>query len=114
MQIQANTCKFGSSFASIRCGVTIKWYMIHAAGKSVSSMRPLMKDGYKRVSIDGLPNQDGSYLVLLLLEEDRSQLCDRLTDADGSVTWISTDHNQIKEEDISVYKKVLISPEGLK
>jgi len=76
-------------------------------------MMPLMKDGYKRVSIDGLPNQDGPYLVLLLLEEDRSQLCDRFTDSDGSVTWISTNQTQIKEEDISVYKKLLITPEGL-
>ena len=68
-----------------------------------------MTDGFKRVSIEGLPKEDGSYIILLLLEEHRPMLFLRYTNPDGSVMWIGTDRSQIQEQDISLYKKVLIT-----
>ena len=65
---------------------------------------PLMNDGYKRVSLDGLPKEDGSYLILFLLEEELGpHLCVRFTNSDGSITWAGTEYQAVHEADISLY-----------
>jgi hypothetical protein len=76
-----------------------------------------MKNRFKRVSIDGLPKEDGSYLLVLLNgngEESGPRLCTRYTQEDGKHLWISTNRSEIQEEQISIYKKVMITPERLK
>ena len=74
-----------------------------------------MVDGYKSVLTDGPPSEDGGYLVILQDDENSiPQLFIRFTQKDGSRVWVSTDHKKLEEPQILLYKRILITPDGIK
>ena len=68
-------------------------------------------EGYKNVLIDGLPDEDGSYLMILKDEIPSPRLFVRYTQPDGSRSWVSTNGARIDETKIILYKRILITPD---
>ena len=66
---------------------------------------------YKDVLVDGLPTEDGGYLVILKDVSPVPRLLVRYTNEDGSRTWTSTDRQNIEEDRILMYKRILITPD---
>ena len=69
-------------------------------------------EGYKNVLIDGLPDEEGSYLVILKDEHPTPHLFVRYANEDGSGRWISLQNQVIDEERIALYKRILVAPES--
>ena len=68
-------------------------------------------EGYKNILIDGPPDEDGSYLLILKNETSVPRLFVRSTIADGSVQWVSMNRESISEDRIGLYKRILVTPE---
>jgi hypothetical protein len=69
-----------------------------------------IEEGYKHVLYEGLPQEDGSYLLIL-----KGDYIPRLFvrySSDGNRKWVSPDRRQIEEADILMYKRILITPES--
>ncbi len=75
------------------------------------SSRAMDLEGYKNVLVDGLPREDGAYLVVLKGETGVPRLFVRFTQEDGSRFWVSAEHKKIAEEMITLYKRILITPD---
>ena len=68
-------------------------------------------EGYKNILIDGPPDEDGSYLLILKNEPSVPRLFVRSTVA-GSIRWVSLNHESISEDRIGLYKRILIAAEA--
>ena len=68
-------------------------------------------EGYKNVLTDGLPDEDGSYLVILKGETATPRLFVLYKQPDGSRLLVSVNGTKIEEEQISMYKRILITPD---
>ena len=71
-------------------------------------------EDFKRVVTDGLPFEDGNYLLIIKGEHPAPLLSVRYTHEDGKVIWVRFDSKQIIEDQITMYKKILITPEAKK
>jgi hypothetical protein len=88
--------------------------MYHSGTGSASFVVKIV-EGYKNVLTDGPPREDGGYLVVLEGDEQSvPQLFIRFTQKDGSRVWVSADHKKIEEQRILLYKRILITPDGIK
>jgi hypothetical protein len=68
-------------------------------------------EGYKNALTDGLPTEDGSYLVIFKDEDPVPQLFVRYTREDGSHTWSGLNRQNVEDDRILLYKRILITPD---
>ena len=68
-------------------------------------------EGYKSVLRDGLPDEDGSYLIILKDEAPTPRLFVLYNQPDGTRLLVSVNGTKIDENQISMYKRILITPD---
>jgi hypothetical protein len=68
-------------------------------------------EGYKNVLTDGLPDEDGSYLMILKGEISTPRLFVLYKQPDGTRLLVSVDGTKIQDDQISMYKRILITPD---
>ena len=67
-------------------------------------------EGYKNVLTDGFPTEDGSYLMVLK-DESSPRLFVLYTQTDGKRRCVSAQGTQIDPDRITLYKRILITPD---
>jgi hypothetical protein len=73
-------------------------------------MNVVQAASFKTVAMHGLPNEDGSYLIIMNGESRVAKVVVRFTESSGARNWISPDREFISEDQIVMYQKIVITP----